>query len=132
MRIKINDGGRSKYFKAAKVSDCVVRAVAIVTGRDYKEVYDEIRKLIGHTPRNGVFKQDSKKVMSHYGGQWVSCMRVGQGTRTHLADGEIPMDKRLVCCLSKHVTTVIDGVINDTYDPSRGGTRTVYGYWQFN
>jgi hypothetical protein len=24
---------------------------------------------------------------------------------------------------------VIDGVIHDTFDPSRGGTRCVYGYW---
>jgi len=25
---------------------------------------------------------------------------------------------------------VIDGVINDTYDCSREGTRCVYGYWE--
>jgi hypothetical protein len=24
----------------------------------------------------------------------------------------------------------IDGVIHDTHDPSRNGTRFVYGYWQ--
>jgi hypothetical protein len=26
--------------------------------------------------------------------------------------------------------TVIDGVIHDLYDPSRDGTRCVYGYYQ--
>jgi len=31
--------------------------------------------------------------------------------------------------LSRHLTTVIDGVIYDTYDPSREGTRCVYGYY---
>ena len=25
---------------------------------------------------------------------------------------------------------MIDGVIHDTYDPTRGGTRCVYGYWK--
>ena len=35
-----NDGGRSKYFDGKKVGDCVTRAVAIASGRDYKEVYD--------------------------------------------------------------------------------------------
>jgi hypothetical protein len=25
---------------------------------------------------------------------------------------------------------VIDGVIHDTHDCSRGGTRCVYGYWR--
>jgi len=24
---------------------------------------------------------------------------------------------------------VLDGVIHDTHDPSRGGRRCVYGYW---
>ena len=41
-----DDGGRSKYFKAEHVGDCVCRAIAIGTGKDYKEVYD----LINHTP----------------------------------------------------------------------------------
>jgi hypothetical protein len=26
---------------------------------------------------------------------------------------------------------VIDGVIHDTFNPSRGGSRCVYGYWVF-
>lgn len=131
MKVQINDGGRSKYFKAAKVGDCVVRAIAIVTGKDYKEVYNEIKRVLGYTPRNGVMKRDTKKVMKHFGGQWNACMGVGTGCVVHLKDGEIPMQGRIVCNLSKHVTTVIDGVINDTYDPSRDGTRGVYGYWEF-
>ena len=32
--------------------------------------------------------------------------------------------------VSKHITAVVDGVIHDTFDPSRDGTRCVYGYWQ--
>ena len=31
--------------------------------------------------------------------------------------------------LSRHITAVVDGVIHDTHDPSRKGTRCVYGYW---
>ena len=31
--------------------------------------------------------------------------------------------------LSRHMCAVIDGVIHDTYDPSRDGTRAVYGYY---
>jgi len=31
--------------------------------------------------------------------------------------------------LFKHTTAVIDGIIHDTYDPSRAGTRCVYGYF---
>jgi hypothetical protein len=42
---------------------------------------------------------------------------------------ELP-DGRLVVRVSRHMCAVIDGVIHDTHDPSRAGTRCVYGYWQ--
>lgn len=131
MKIKYNDGGRSKYFTASKVGDCVTRAVAIATGRDYKEIYNEIAKLVGYTPRNGVRTKDTKKVMAHFGGVWHSCMSIGTGCKVHLADGEIPMQGRIVCSVSKHLVAVIDGVIHDTFDASRDGRRCVYGYWSF-
>ena len=131
MRYKYNDGGRSHYFAANKVGDCVTRSIAIVKGQDYKQVYNEIKKLVGYTPRNGVYKKDTKKVMEHFGGVWISCSGFGKKDKTHLNEMEIPTHGRLICNLSKHVTCVIDGVINDTYDPSRDGTRMVYGYWKF-
>ena len=46
MNIKYNDGGRSKYYKTSNVRDCVVRAIAIATNKDYKEIYN-IVKYIG-------------------------------------------------------------------------------------
>ena len=132
MKFKKNDGGRGVYFTASKVGDCVTRAIAIATNKDYKEVYDDIAHIVGYTPRNGVRKTDVKKLMKHFGGRWVSCMAIGSGCTTHLRDDEIPMKGNIVCKLSKHVVAVIDGVINDTYDASRDGSRCVYGYWVFN
>jgi hypothetical protein len=58
-------------------------------------------------------------------------MFIGQGCKVHLREGELPMG-RLVVNLSKHFTAVIDGVVYDTHDPTRDGTRCVYGYWIFN
>jgi hypothetical protein len=55
-------------------------------------------------------------------------MGIGTGCKVHLRDGELPMG-RLIVKVSKHVVAVIDGVINDTHDPSRNGTRCVYGYY---
>lgn len=124
-----NDGGRSLYFDAAKVSDCVVRAISIATDTDYKEVYDKSAKFLGYTPRNGVARRDTKKLMAYFGFSWVPLMTIGSGCTAHLAVGEIPMSGRIVCSVSKHITAVIDGVLNDTYDCSRGGSRCVYGYW---
>lgn len=131
LQFNYNDGGRSKYFKATKVGDCVTRALAIATGKDYKEVYELVRKVSGDTPRNGVKKSVSKKVAEMLGGKWHACMQIGSGCTTHLRAGEIPMHGRIVCSVSKHLVAVIDGVINDTYDCSREADRCVYGYWVF-
>jgi hypothetical protein len=44
-------------------------------------------------------------------------------------NGELPIG-RLIVSVSKHLVAVVDGVIHDTHDPSRAGTRCVYGYWR--
>ena len=41
---------------------------------------------------------------------------------------KLPSEILIVSC-SKHITVVKDGVLHDTYDCSRRGTRCVYGYW---
>jgi len=46
----------------------------------------------------------------------------------HLCDEELPSGN-LVLRLSRHYCAMRDGVVHDTYDPSRDGTRAVYGYW---
>lgn len=56
-------------------------------------------------------------------------MGIGTGCRGHLREGELP-NGRLIVSVSRHMVAVIDGVIYDTHDPSRDGTRCVYGYWR--
>lgn len=131
MKFQYNDGGRSKYFKAATVGDCVTRAIAIATGRDYKDIYNTIRRMLGYTPRNGVRKADTKRAMEAFGGHWHATMTIGSGCTTHLRDGDLPNTGKIVASCSGHVVAIVDGVINDTYDPSRGENRCVYGYWSF-
>ena len=130
-----DDGGRSKYYKAEHVGDCVCRAIAIATGMDYKEVYDLINKagkqesrINKSTARNGVSKVTSKQLLKQLGWKWIPCMTIGSGCKTHLRASELPKGT-IICSVSKHLTCVIDGVIHDTYDCSRDGTRCVYGYW---
>lgn len=138
MKFNYNDGGRSKYFKGT-TGDCVTRAIAIGTGMDYKEVYNIIndyakkerkgkRKKGISNARTGVYKDTFKKVLKDLGWTWVSTMQIGSGCKTHLREEELPSGT-IIVNLSHHLTCVIDGVINDTYDCSRGGSRCVYGYW---
>lgn len=139
MKFIYSDGGRSKYFKAEKVGDCCVRAIANATGIDYKEVYDSLnllakRERVGNrkrsisNARSGVYKSTADKYLKSLGWKWHACMTIGSGCQVHVKEDELPSGE-LVLNLSRHFTCVKNGVLYDTYDCSRGGTRCVYGYW---
>lgn len=129
MKFIYEDGGRSQYFKATEVGDCVVRAVANATGMDYMKVYDDLKELNdGKSCRNGTPKKVTKAYIQSLSWKWKPTMLVGRGCKVHLNEDELP-NGTLIIQVSKHLTCVKDGVLYDTYDCSRDGTRCVYGYW---
>tara|TARA_R110000868_G_scaffold346673_1_gene607804 strand:+ start:3124 stop:3570 length:447 start_codon:yes stop_codon:yes gene_type:complete len=142
IRYTFNDGGReASGFKGA-TGDCVTRAIAIVTGKPYSEIYDRLAIETGSqrksartgkrssSARNGIntTREWFKRYMTELGLNWVATMHIGSGCKVHLLAEELPYGS-IICSLSKHYCAVVDGVIHDTYDPSRNGTRCVYGYW---
>ncbi len=139
-RFQFDDGGRQAAGYKGKAGDCVVRAIAIATGHSYQQVYDLVnsaatyertgkRKRGKSNARTGVYKTSIKRIMKDLGWVWTPTMQIGSGCTVHLRSDELPQG-RLVVSVSKHLTAVIDGVIHDTHDCSRRGTRCVYGYWQ--
>lgn len=134
MRWVEDDGGRSRYFKG-EAGDCVTRAIAIATGQDYKVVYDELAERMREagsprSARNGVPRSLYEVYLFDLGWIWHPTMAIGQGCKTHLREGEVPMEGPVIARLSRHVTAVVGGVIHDTFDPSRDGTRCVYGMYE--
>lgn len=134
-----NDGGRAAAGFRGESRDCVTRAIAIATELSYREVYDLINKQADYerrgpkrtgvsSARNGVYKETTRRVLAELGWQWTPTMRIGSGCTVHLRADELPSG-RLIVSTSRHLVAVIDGVIHDTHDPSRNGTRCVYGYW---
>jgi hypothetical protein len=144
-----NDGGREAAGFKGNTGDCVCRAIAIASGRPYREVYD----VLAHgnatqkktkrmaktgkgvrTARVGIYVRRKwfKDYMDQLGFEWVSCMgfneidgkKVGTGCQVHLDEKELPSG-RIIVSLSKHMSAVIDGVIHDTYDPNDRGA-TIY------
>jgi hypothetical protein len=122
-----DDGGRYAAGFKGSAGDCVTRAVAIASGRPYKEIYIALshgmgnqRKSKGRTARNGISTRRKwfKDYMRSIGFAWHPTMGIGTGCKVHLTDGELPMG-RLVVAVSGHYTAVIDGVIHDTYSPER-------------
>lgn len=139
MKTIITDGGRKEAgFKSKKSGDCVCRAISIAAEKSYQEVYDALNELAqkerprGKKTRShankGVYKQTIKRYMSSIGWKWTPTMKIGTGCQVHLKEDELPKG-RIVVSVSKHLVAVIDGVIHDNHDPSRNGTRCVYGYW---
>lgn len=136
-----NDGGRAAAGFKGEAGDCVARAVAIASGKPYAEVYAALAGGTGAqragkrgkratSARNGIntTRKWFKDYMRAIGFEWVPCMTIGSGCQVHLRRDELPLG-RLVVMVSKHACAVIDGVIHDTSDPSRDGTRCVYGYY---
>ena len=146
LKLKIDDGGRSAAGYKGKAGDCVVRSIAIVTGMSYKKVYQDLYnanenfrissktklarslKKKNDSPRTGTHRTVLKKYLEKLGWKWTPTMFIGQGCKVHLKKEELPSGILIVSC-SKHITVVKNGVLHDTYDCSRNGTRCVYGYW---
>ena len=136
---RFDDGGRAAAGFKGKASDCVCRAIAIATGKPYAEIYDELnacaanerlskRRRSKSSARTGVHKDTIRRYLTALGWTWVPTMAVGQGCKVHLRADELPPG-RLIVHVSKHSVAVIDGVIHDNHDSSRGGRRCVYGYF---
>jgi len=134
-----NNGGRSEAGIKGKGNDCVVRAFAIATGKPYEEISALVesyckeekpgkRRRKKSNARTGVHTVTTRKVAEALGFEWTPTMGIGTGCHVHLRQGEIP-DGRIIAKVTRHLCAVIDGTIHDTLDPSRDGTRCVYGYY---
>jgi hypothetical protein len=146
MKFVYNDGGRKAAGYKGVTGDCVTRAIAIVTEQSYEQVYDALnvtiqeemartrahskkaRALAVSSSRTGVSRKAYHAYLHALGYEWIPTMTIGSGCKVHLAGGELPVG-RLIVRLSRHMAAVVDGVLNDTYDCSREGTRCVYGYY---
>lgn len=139
MKYVYDDGGRAAAGFKGRTRDCVCRAIAIAAEMPYKEVYDLIneygkqecitkRKKTRSSARTGVYTGTIRKIMAHLGWEWVPTMQIGSGCTVHLRASELPSG-RLVVGTARHYVAVIDGVLHDTFNSQRDGSRCVYGYY---
>ena len=146
LKFKYDDGGRSNAGYKGVAGDCVVRSIAIAANLSYKKVYEDLYqaneifrntsktklarslKQKNDSPRMGTHRAVLKKYLLQLGWKWTPTMFIGQGCKIHLKKNELPNGTLIISC-SKHITVVKEGILHDTYDCSRNGTRCVYGYW---
>lgn len=138
-----DDGGRAAAGYRGTTGDCVTRAYAIATGTPYAEAYAlvaEAQAAQGKARTGRTFRAGRKvidELLAARGFVWTPTMQIGAGCTVHLnsevyehAYGGLVYGPPLIVRCSAHVVAVVNGQIRDTYDPSRDGTRCVYGYWK--
>ena len=139
IEFQYDDGGRAAAGFRGTTGDCVTRAIAIATGKPYREVYDALngyakrerrgkRKRSTSNARTGVHKPTTRRYLADLGWEWTPTMAIGSGCTVHLRADELPAGT-IIVAVSKHVAAIKDGVLHDLYDCSRSGTRCVYGFW---
>jgi hypothetical protein len=133
-KYQYNDGGRREAGYKGDAEDCVVRAIAIVTEKPYREVYDAIKRLhkkVGaSSPRYGSEQWIYDAYIKKLGLVWTPTIFIKGKRVMHLKAEELPQG-RIICRVLGHMTAVIDGVIHDTYNPAEYDMEEVYGYYSF-
>ena len=117
------DGGRSKYYTLDKVGDCVIRAIAIATERDYKEVVEdtwEFSKKYG-CPIN--WKDVYIPYLESIGWEKVSSPKL-KGRKAIAKD--LPKG-RYIMRQANHLSACVDNVPYDIWDTSN---KMVYCYYR--
>ena len=122
---KYNDGGRSKYFDF-ECSDCAVRSWAIITGKDYIDVYSDFAHLSYIAKKNlevdGVDIEIQDKISKDYGYvQLKKFLRSYSDGHLTITDVYNMVGDGLYSIYWKedkfaHQVAIVDGALNDTYD----------------
>ena len=132
----INDGGRADAGFKGRAKDCVVRAVAIATGGNYRTVYKEVNAMglridgVKSCARTGVPLNTLNEFMKQAGFEYVVLPQTFKD-RTNLANYIAPSGN-VVIDLAGHVVASIDGVLHDIGNTraSKYGRRIVRGYFR--
>lgn len=93
------------------ISDCVIRSLAVLTNRTWKQVYDELTDLAGDI---GLMFDRVEFVEDYLDNKYLrechSSITVGEFAKEH------PNGKYAIT-MPNHITAVINGKIIDTFNP---------------
>tara|TARA_Y100000593_G_C4254834_1_gene309087 strand:- start:485 stop:892 length:408 start_codon:yes stop_codon:yes gene_type:complete len=120
MKFIKNHGGRENYFptklKKDLTSDCVIRAIAIATETDYKEVMTKLFEIgleVGQMPNN---KKCYEIYLNCLGWIKKSPLKIGRRKYKVKNVGKFFTGKNVIIHTTRHLTTLVDGNLNDTWD----------------
>ena len=113
-----------KYYNAnpfdRHIEDCVLRSISLLTGKSWGETYDELAYLAA---KNG-YMTDNVEFVEHYLDN-----RYPRECHYSKTVGEFANERmfgKYAVTMDGHITAIIDGVIYDTFDPSRRVMRCAW------
>ena len=123
-----NDGGRSSCGFVGLAGDCVTRALSIAAGLVYRDVYSDLSKMAGMSPRSGMVDSITSQYLADRG--WERQAKKG----VLVEDFSIQPGTSIIECKklrrgNGHVFTVINGVLHDTWDPRDESAYEVNAEW---
>ena len=112
-----DDGGRKAAGYPEDAGDCVTRALAILTGRDYKLLFRRLadsNAAFGEARRadKGVVKPAYEKIFAWYG---LFRVRLPKGPRPTYAEAHARYGDCIVSTVA-HVCALKGGALRDTFD----------------
>lgn len=123
-----NDGGRSESKRPKQKNDCVVRAISIALGQGYDFTYNQLTtrgRLCSRSTPKKIWQPflDLRRDMVKF-----SFPAKAGVPRVNLYDFcESFPDGRFVVQMAKHLTAVVDGVVQDDFEPRFN--KCVYAAW---
>lgn len=126
MKFNLNDGGKSVSLRPKQRRDCCVRAIAITRGWQYDEAHNVLASL-GRETGKGTPKKIWKSVLKGF--ERLSFPAQAGLARMNLETfcEEFPSG-RFIVQMAGHLTAVIDGTVNDAFEPRNKGC--VYAAWK--
>ncbi|MEZ6118247.1 MAG: DUF2786 domain-containing protein [Pirellulaceae bacterium] len=127
-----HDGGRANCGFVGYAGDCVVRSVAIATGKLYRDVYDAFSERSSKTARHGVTQDVVDSFLSENG--WKSTTLY---CRADVVESYLPKGVVLVRFEPRedsrkrhgHVSCVIDHTVYDTWNPFEESNMMATSFW---
>jgi len=135
------DGGRKAAGFKGVTCDCVCRSIAIVTGRPYLEVYNELKVLCKKERRLKTNRRSCHRTGIHTGHKWFKdwmsennfvWIKSRRG-KLNFSQDNLPTGRLIVFIeVYVHYAAVIDGIVYDTWNQYMDDDNTISGYWKLD
>lgn len=103
-----------------KVSDCTIRAISLIENKPYATTF---RELSEYALERGLMMDSVKNIESYLDDKYLRTCYTGITLQEFVK--EHPRGEYLVT-MPNHITSVINGVIYDTFDPSNRIIKCVW------